>query len=125
MFTITTLRQSRRGDRQNRFARLVAQLWPTNDIREVTAEKVVMSAERIDQALRIGALRSTDLVELDGTLIALADALPFLDAAAVAERRERRGAFMKKCLQALLLVGFVASHLLLRVWVASYRAAPG
>lgn len=122
MFTITTPRQVCPGDK-NLFGRMAAVWFPNADVHEVTAERLVMSAERVDEALRTGALRSTDLVELDGARVALADALPFLDAAAVAARRERRVALAKKCLQALVLVGFAAGNVLIRLWLANHRAA--
>ena len=117
MFTITTPRQVCPGDK-NLFGRMAAQLgFSTADVHEVTAERLVMSAERIDEALRTGALRSTDLIELDGGWVALADAIPFMEAAEVAQRRERRVALAKKCLHALLLVGIFALRLVAPVWL--------
>lgn len=86
-------------------------------VHEVMEERVDLDAARIDESLRTGALRSTDLIELDGAWVALADAIPFLEAAEVAQRRERRVAFVKASLLALLTVWVTAGYAALRIWL--------
>lgn len=91
-------------------------------LHQVTEERVEMSAQCIDDSLRTGALRSTDLIRLDGAWVALADAIPFLEAAEVAQRRERRVAFVKASLLALLSLCLTAGYFMLRMWLARRRA---
>lgn len=82
-------------------------------VHQVTEERVDLSAASIDESLRTGALRSTDLIELDGGWVALADAIPFM----VAQRRERRVAFVKASLLALLTVSVTVGYTALRIWL--------
>lgn len=94
-------------------------------VRETTERRVTMTAFEVDEALRSGALRTTDLVELDGSWHFLADAIPFVDAAAVALARERRLAFLVAARQALLasvvVAGSTALYFALLEWVRRTR----
>ncbi|MER2563022.1 MAG: hypothetical protein ABTQ32_20010 [Myxococcaceae bacterium] len=126
MFPIRILRRAGRGEMQFSFTSIEAVFAlpsaAAGAVHQVAEERVEMSAASIDESLRTGALRSTDLIELDGAWVALADAIPFLEAAEVAQRRERRVAFVKASLLALLSLCLTAGYFMLRMWLARRRA---
>ncbi len=121
MFPIRILRRAGRSEMQFTFTSIEAVFAlpsaAAGAVHQVTEERVDLSAASIDESLRTGALRSTDLIELDGGWVALAEAIPFMEAAEVAQRRERRVAFVKASLLALLTVTVTVGYTALRIWL--------
>ncbi len=81
----------------------------------VAERRVTMTAYDVDESLRSGALRTTDLIELEGRWISLAEAIPFIDAAEVALRREQRRAFGVAAGRALLAT--LLTVIAFRLWL--------
>ncbi len=68
------------------------------EVREVDSMEVVLEGPVVDERLRNGSLKSTDLVWLDDRWLPLREAIPFMDAAESAARREGRRLFARSTL---------------------------